>query len=712
MRLVIAEKPSVGRTIANAISTQPQKANGYIDCGNVNGETTYVSWAQGHLIDLADPKAYGDKWEKWDYSQLPVDPGDTWKWSVNQEKGAGARYRALLPLMRTANALVNACDPDREGEAIFTRIIQHARLTNKPAMRLWTNSMDADGIRKAWDGMKPESDYQHLAEAADARAKADWITGMTASRVYGLLYNFRHCSVGRVETPTLAMIVERDQAIEHHVSTPFWTLVADVGGWTLESERYTKQEDADRALQQAGNTARITRITRKTARQQPPTLYDLTSLQRDANREAGLTAGATLQALQNLYEAGLATYPRTDSKYITTDDISTVKALLNNQFIRNQEFSGQTDPSTANAQQLANNSKVEGHTALLPTLKLTQEAYEQLSADQKTVITLIVRRLWEASGTPRIHEQTSVEADAGEIKLTGSSDRTIDPGWTAVRPRKPETGIIPQAIHEGQELPINTKLNQGETKPPAPYTDASLLSAMEHASRKLDNRDLKAALDDDSVHSGGLGTPATRASTIDKIIRNGYAIRKGKTIRSTPAGQALIAVADSTLKDVASTARMEQGLTEVAEGKRSEKAWLTEYRMIPDDLPDTAKSNYRGSYKQDHVNHGNPVGECPICGSQVITTRNGYWKCEKNISRKQPDGSWKHTGCTYAILRKTIGNNGKRLTASLVSRALAGKKPLVKDCIKSPKTGRTYDAYLIPNKKWGLDTKFPERKHH
>ena len=718
MRLVIAEKPSVGRTIAQAISSSPEKKDGYIDCGQINGEHVLVSWAQGHLIDLADPKAYGSRWAKWTLDSLPVDPGSLFKWEISREKGAAGRYKALLPLMREADTLIDACDPDREGSGIFHRIIRQAGLEDTPALRLWANSMDADGIRQAWESMRPERETIGLAQASDARAKADWILGMTASRAYSLLYN-RKCSIGRVETPTLAIVADRDQKIRDHVSTPYWTITIPLKGWTLTSQRIASQADAEIAIQQIPTTITLNRVERKNEQQKPPTLYDLTSLQRDANTEAGMTAGQTLTALQALYEAGLATYPRTDSRYITHDDASTLNQLLHDPLLADPRLTGTIagDPAATNIGQTINDRKVEGHTALLPTSRLTAETWEKLPDSQKTIMRLIIRRMWEATGRPREHTSTKITATIGKTAYTATQDTTTAAGWATYKPTK-KTGEdqaeqhIPDSLETGDVVLVQgtPSLAEGHTKPPRAYTDASLLSAMEHAGRLVDDQELRAAIDDDSIHSGGLGTPATRAAIIDKLVKNKYLARDGRKLTTTDEGRGLIQIVAPALKAIEATGRMEQGLSAIADGTAGEDEWLsTIHQQAQHILPD-ARAGYKPEYKQQEET-AESFGPCPICGKPVIKTKSGYWKCSANRKKKQGDKWVPIAGaCTYGIWKKTIGNNKKRLTDSLVRKTLGGETPIVKGAFHSKRTGKDYDLVLVPDRKWGIDGQFPERK--
>ena len=324
MRLIIAEKHSVAQAIASAIGGTQTKQDGFIECpGNL------ITWAQGHLIDLDAPDAYKSRgWDKWSLGNLPIDPSPDWQWHVNQARGADKQYRKVERFLKRSDVteLVNACDPDREGEAIFRRIINYARI-EKPTKRLWVASLEEEAIREALETMKPASEYEGLASAADIRAKADWLIGMNATRAYSLLFNTRF-TVGRVQTPTLAMVVDRDRQIEGHVPTPFWKVAAAMGGWILTSDQLDSQSKAQRIREQASSSVfAIESVERKQQHDRPPHLYDLTGLQKDMSRLHGLTASRTLAALQSLYEKKLATYPRTDSQFITHDDLETLENL-------------------------------------------------------------------------------------------------------------------------------------------------------------------------------------------------------------------------------------------------------------------------------------------------------------------------------------------------------------------------------------------------
>lgn len=727
LRLVIAEKRSVAFAIAQALGNIGQ-GDGYVSAGGA-----LISWAQGHLVELADPEAYSDMpWSerKWSMESLPIDP-KTWRWELSGAKGAAQRYRSLAGLIRSdrVTELVNACDPDREGEAIFRRILMSANV-EKPSLRLWVASLDEQAIRDAWNRMRPESDYDGLAAAADARAKADWLVGMNASRSHTLVWH-RGLSIGRVRTPTLNMVVQRDRAIESHKPTPFWRLNVLMGGWTLESGKITDRTQSDRLLAGAkGAPVEIVDVKRRREHAKPPTLFDLTGLQKTMSDRYGLTAEQTLDGLQHLYEMKVATYPRTDSKYITHDDVEGLKGLLQPKYalgfldqkpveaIHDLYSAGGFDPMRCVA-----DDKVAGHTAILPTSRLTYDVFQHDLTDmERKIMTMILTRMWAACAADRVHDTVKVDAvleerraDGGveRVKLAASSDTTVEAGWTGIEnPSKPDDGKnpvnrIPGSLEKGT-LPQAgmPSLSEGVTAPPKPFTEATLLSAMEHASRFVADRDLKAALDDDTSHSGGIGTPATRAGILESLVKSGYLLRKGKQIRSTPAGRMLIGVAIDELKDVRLTAQWEQRLADIEHGKGDEAVFLDEIRAECAAMPRrVVELAGRDDLKRlaQQIGEQESFGPCPRCGKPVVKT-GSIWQCSSNKSVRDETGKWVLSeGCGYKIFAEKFG---KKLTDSMVRRTLEGKRPKVSG-LKS-KAGKTFDARLVPDRQYGIGLSFDD----
>ena len=728
MRLIIAEKHSVGQAIAQAVGGHAEKHDGYIQVGG-----DLVTWAQGHLVDLAAPDEYKDHdWGRWSLDALPIDPTPDWQWKVSWDKGADRQYRIVAGLMRRGDVdmLVDACDPDREGEAIFHRIVAHAGVS-KPMRRLWVASLEEDAIRDALASMKDETEYQGLADAAMIRAKADWLIGMNASRAYSLVYNARF-TVGRVQTPTLAMIVDRDRQIAGHVAQPYWKVVAPMGGWTLTGERLDDRSDA-KALKSIVDapdfTFQVFSVQRKTVHERPPRLYDLTGLQKDMSRLHGLTAARTLAALQSLYEKKLATYPRTDSQYITHDDLDTLRDLAKGPgrvdgFVRMEDL-----PSAPRFDLTVDDTKVSGHTAILPTRNVDRTVLDGLSGDERLTLVRVVRRMWEATADDYVHDTVQVIANLnphwceshpdegcrlseGECRFTSRSDQPVSLGWKAIEPAKADRGddadeeeassarnVIPVNLSTGVSLrPVSeSSVSEGRTKPPKPFTETTLLAAMEHASRYVEDKDLKAALDDDESHSGGIGTPATRADVIEKLIRAGYVERKGKQLRSTEQGRSLIDVVAPKLKDVALTAGMEQRLSEVEHGQADASQVETEFRDLAERIPADAQTAVQKDRVQARARNTESFGDCPRCGKPVVKTGKVF-QCSTNRREEQSDGTWKATeGCGWRAWTTVAG---KTITDTTMRRLLDGRKVSLKGF--TSRKGGTFDAALVIDKDKGV----------
>ena len=635
--------------------------------------------------------------------------------------------------------LVNACDPDREGEAIFRRIIHHAGV-NKPTRRLWVASLEEEAIRQALAAMKPEGDYRGLADSAMIRAKADWLIDMNASRAYSLVYNTRF-TVGRVQTPTLAMIVERDRQIESHKPTPFWKVVAPMGSWTLTGTHLENHGTAEALLEivnQPDFAFGIYAVKRHRQHDAPPRLYDLTNLQKDMSKLHGLTAAHTLTALQSLYEQRLTTYPRTDSRFITHDDLDALRKLTNGDRLASGFLDPAVRPAQPRLELTVNDAKVTGHTAILPTLQASGETLGQLGDDKRLVLTRVVRRMWEAVADDHVHDVTLVVANIdpdydeshpnllriseADSRFTSCSDQTISLGWKGIEPTKTQEhdgGEDEEDAPAGNLIPVNlatganampmprsgARLVEGKIKPPKPYTEATLLAAMEHASRLLDDAGLKAALDDDESHSGGIGMPATRADVIEKLIRSAYVERKGKQLRSTEQGRNLINVVALRLKDVALTAEMEQVLSDVEHGNADPTQTESRFRAFAAGIPADAQSTAEPELVQARRSRvTESFGPCPRCGQPVVKTGK-VWQCSTNKREKQQDGTWKDAGGCGWKLFSTIA--GKTLTDANARRFLADGRIRLKGFIS--KAGRKFDAMLILDKEGGARFKFNDK---
>ncbi len=727
MRLIIAEKHSVGQAIAQAVGGHMEKHDGYVQVGD-----DLVTWAQGHLVDLAAPDEYKNHdWGKWSLDTLPIDPTPDWQWKVSRDKGADRQYKVVAGLMRRGDIdmLVDACDPDREGEAIFRRIVTHVGVS-KPMRRLWVASLEEDAIRDALASMKDETEYQGLADSAMIRAKADWLIGMNASRAYSLVYNARF-TVGRVQTPTLAMIVDRDRQIAGHVSRPYWKVVAPMGGWKLSGERLDKREDAEMLLRIVNSddfAFSIFKAERKQQHDAPPRLYDLTGLQKDMSRLHGLTAARTLAALQSLYEKKLATYPRTDSQYITHDDLDTLRGLTEGDRLTAGFIEPAAKPERPHLELTVNDAKVAGHTAILPTMQADKAALDELGDDERLVLTRVVRRMWEAVGDDYVHDVTNVVANIdplsrnirtkapdSECRFTSRSDQPVSLGWHAIEhaghgrtrrggrdrgqhhPREPHRRRLHRPVPQG-----GATLSEGKTKPPKPFTEATLLAAMEHASRWVEDKDLKAALDDDESHSGGIGTPATRADVIEKLIRTGYVDRKGKQLRSTEGP-----IPDRRGRPEAQGRGIDRrhGTTplEVEHGQTDASQIETEFRDLAAGIPADAQTAVRRTMCRRGTEHG-IVRPMPTLRQARHQNGQGV-QCYTNRREKQSDGTWRTTeGCGWRAWT-TIA--GKTITDTTMRGLLAGRKVVSGFTLRK---GSGFDAAILIDKDKGIAFDFNDNK--
>ncbi|KFI62904.1 type IA DNA topoisomerase [Bifidobacterium cuniculi] len=713
-KVVIAEKRSVARAVAAALGGGVERAGG-IECGDV-----VVTWAAGHLVDLAEPGDYpGRGWGRWSMESLPIDPGE-WRWRVE-----GGEARARLDAIRAAvgrdgvDVLVNACDPDREGEAIFDRIVRYLGV-RLPVLRLWVASLEEDAIRAAWETMRPGVEYRGLRDAADIRAKADWLIGMNASRAYGLVHDAR-VSVGRVQTPTLAMVVGRDGEVESHRPVPFWQAVAPMGGFTFMSGREQDQARARLAADLAARGLAVTKVERREVHDRPPRLYDLTGLQKDMNRMHRMSAARTLAALQGLYEAGLATYPRTDSRFITHDDLPTLEALLACAPLADV-YAPAARGMRMRPELTVSDGRVAGHTAILPTARAAHADPARLDEDGRLVLTRVVRRMFEAVGDDRVRMLVHAHARAGHgtdvFGFDASSDETLQAGWSVVEPPRADTDAdtdtdgddarrvarerIPANLREGVTLaPVGpTGVHEGRTSPPKRFTEATLLAAMEHASRFVDDPGLKAALDDDTSHSGGIGTPATRADVIEKLLRCGYLERRrGGALVSTQAGRDLVRVVDARLRDVALTADMEQALAQVERGGADPAEVMEAFRAWAVEIPSLAAES-----RDVGVTLARQWGPCPRCGAPVVE-RGGVWTCSTNRSERDGDGSWRDVeGCGWRLWPTLCG---VRLTDANVRRLLAGGQ-VARKGFTSKRTGRRFDAKVAIDARRGARLVFDD----
>ena len=600
--LIITEKPSVARAIAAALG-----ANVRGD-GCIHGNSLIVSWCYGHLIELATPTAYDEKLGKWRREDLPILP-EPWKISVMRDKRA--QFEVLRGLMQRGDVgeVVNACDAGREGELIFRLVYEKAGCT-KSVKRLWLSSMEPDEIRKAYANMRPGAEYDNLYAAALCRAKADWLVGMNATRLMSLVYH-RTLNVGRVVSPTLALLVERKREIEEFQPETFYTVAVNCGGVSLSSERINAHDEADALASACNGEVRITRVERREKRENPPSLYDLTTLQREANRELGFTAQQTLDYLQSLYEKRFVTYPRTDSRYLTGGMAATVPELVS---VAAKLLDVDT-PARVNAEQVCDSSKVTDHHAVVPTASAASANLAALPEGEAAVLRLVCRQLLCAVSAPFIYAETTVEAECGGHTFRTRGKTIIDLGWREYK-GAPEWTPLPELV-EGENIAITTAaVREGKTTPPAAFTEDTLLSAMERAGAKETPAD---------VERRGLGTPATRAATIEKLVNGGFAERvKGKLV-PTDTGASLVTVLPEALRSPLLTAEWESRLKQIECGELDADTFLANIEhmvsgLVTDYAPVAEASVLFPTGRT-------VVGKCPRCGGVVSEAKNGYF-CE------------------------------------------------------------------------------------
>ena len=600
--LIITEKPSVARAIAAALG-----ANVRGD-GCIHGNNLIVSWCYGHLIELATPAAYDEKLAKWRREDLPILP-NPWQTVVMRDKRQQFEILRGLMQRKDVGEVVNACDAGREGELIFRLVYEKAGCI-KPVKRLWLRSMEPAEIRRAYENMRPGEEYDRLYAAALCRAKADWLVGMNATRLMSLVYH-RTLNVGRVVSPTLALLVEREREIEEFQPETFYTVALNCGGVSLSSERISDKSEADILAGVCNGEVRITKVERREKRENPPALYDLTTLQRGANRELGFTAQQTLDYLQSLYEKRIVTYPRTDSRYLTDGMAAAVPELVS---VAAKLLDVEV-PATVNATQVCDSSRVTDHHAVVPTASAGSANLAALPDGEAAVLRLICRQLLCAVSEPFTYAETTIEAECGGHTFKARGKTIIDLGWRAYKGAPDWTPL--SDLSEGANVAITSAtVKEGKTSPPAAFTEDTLLSAMEHAGAKEAPAD---------AERRGLGTPATRAATIEKLVNGGFAERvKGKLV-PTDTGASLVTVLPEALRSPLLTAEWESRLKQIERGELDADTFLADIEHMVSGLV----SGYRPIAEASVLfpTGSEVVGKCPRCGGVVSEAKSGYF-CE------------------------------------------------------------------------------------
>ena len=615
--LIIGEKPSVGKAISNVVGADK------VQKGYIEGNGYIVSWCVGHLVGLKFPNDYGNGWDqKWSFSQLPMIPG---KWQFTVTDKTKGQFNLLKSLMNKADVseIICATDADREGECIFRYVYDMARCS-KPVKRLWVSSLEESAIRSALNNMKPMSAYDCLYNAGFARARADWLVGMNGSRLFSVRYGSK-LNIGRVQTPTLAMIVQRDAEVNGFVKQKYFTADLNCGDFILSSARIDNEAVADTLVSACdGKSVTISSVSREVKTEKAPKLYDLTTLQREANKAFGYTAQQTLDYTQSLYEGKLVTYPRTDSQYLSDDMAQTafdVIRLCDSRF----EFGISRTPDIS---KVINNAKVTGHHAIIPTSKIASTDTASLPAGERNILTLIATKLICATSPAHKYEAVRLTALCNGTEFTASVRTILDMGWKRYIKQtdkdKPDEKALP-AVSEGQTFIVYASKSEHFTSPPKSYTEDTLLSAMERAG----NDEY-----DEEVEKKGLGTPATRAATIEALVKNGYVERDGKKLRSTDKGRELITVVPDEVKSARLTAEWESRLQQIEHGSLPESVFMSGIQQFVVQmcemysLVDKSVSLSDGSHS--------PVGKCPKCGSEVVKGKFGYYckgKCGMNIAK-------------------------------------------------------------------------------
>ena len=692
--LVIAEKPSVAQSYAKNLSAY-KREDGYLE-----GESCIVSWCLGHLAEYAQPEEYDPKYEKWQFDDLPILP-EAWKLKVSKDKKK--QFEVIKTLMNRSDVeyLVNGCDAGREGELIFQRVYVLAGC-RKPVKRLWISSMEDAAIQKGFQTMKSEEEYKNLCMAAVCRAQADWLIGMNGTRAYTTRY-FKRLVVGRVQTPTLAMLAERQERIEHFQKEAFYKVALTDGKLTVVSENIANEEAAELlAALCNGSTAVVTQMKKERKKSFPPKLYDLTSLQREANCYFGYTAKRTLDMLQELYEEKLVTYPRTDSQFVTEDMKDSVEELVEKMPVLLSFVDyGQLGHGI---KRVINNAKVSDHHAILPTKEVVEKGIADLPADKKNLMMLICQQLVQATGEEYLYEQTDITVKCQEHDFKARGKIPVQMGFKEVEKafkqlcvkaepveEKEKETSIPAGYEEGMRLfPVKAEKTTHYTSPPKPFNEDTLLAAMETAGNKEF---------DSETEKKGLGTPATRASIIEKLVSSGYAQRKGKQILPSTEGKELVKVMPEYLKSAVMTAEWENQLLMMEKGQITDTQFMGEIiflvRKILEvcrEIPEEERRRFQTAREV--------IGKCPVCGCDVFEGKQNFY-----CSNRQCDFAlWKEN----RFLGSMEKNLDKKMARELLDKACTHVKGLY-----SKKKDMKFDADLLLTLEDGkprFHLEFPKKK--
>ena len=679
MKLVIAEKPSVAMSLAAVLGATERK-DGYLE-----GSGYLVSWCVGHLLELAQPEAYKEQYAKWRYEDLPILP-ENWKYEVPKDKKTQLALLCRLMKDKRVDSVVCATDAGREGELIFRLVYEYAGC-NKPMERLWISSMEDAAIREGFDRLRPGSDYDKLYDAAVCRAGADWLIGINATRLFSVLYGVT-LNVGRVMSPTLALLVQRESDIESFISKPFYVPEITCGGVTASGEKMTERSEAEKIRMDCDHNSAFVRSVEKQVKTiQPPRLYDLTTLQRECNRIYGYTAQQTLDYVQSLYEKKLATYPRTDSQYLTKDMQATAASLI--LWLRDNMPFGKGYAGEPDIDRVTDDSKVTDHHAIIPTVEIARTDLSELPSGERDVLTLLAVRLLCATTQANRFEAVTAILDCQGHTFTAKGKTILQSGWKEVERihrmsirqseterRENEDAALP-VLKEGQTFEtVSASLREGKTSPPKHYTEDTLLSAMENAGAE----DMP-----DDAERKGLGTPATRAATLEKLVSAGFVQRKKKQLIPTEKGRNLIAVLPDNIKSPILTAEWESMLKQVEHGELSATSFMDQIADMSRTLvkEHTApEERFADLFPSSKGTVHEAVGVCPRCGAPVYEGKKGFF-CDNRE-------------CSFALWKdnRFFSSKKKSITKS-VAAALLKEGRISMSGLYSEKTGKTYDAEVI-----------------
>ena len=673
IQLVIAEKPSVARSIAAVIGAE-KKQDGYLE-----GNGYLVSWCIGHLVSLADAGAYDERFKKWRYDDLPIIP-QQWQYIIPDEKKKQFEILRSLIERTDVESLVCATDAGREGELIFRFVYQMAGC-KKPFKRLWISSMEDGAIKDGFAHLKPGADYDSLYQSALCRAQADWLVGINATRLFSILYH-KTLTVGRVQTPTLKMLVDRESQIGNFKKEKYHVVHIAAGGMEAASDRFTSPDDAEAAKAAcAGAQAVCVSVKREQKTEKPPRLYDLTTLQREANRLFGFTAKQTLDYAQQLYEKKCLTYPRTDSQYLTDDMQPTAESLVSGlwpllPFAKGLDLSPQLG-------RVLNSKKVSDHHAIIPTMEFVQKGFDGLTEGEKKLLSLVCCKLLCAVAAPHVFEAVTATFTCAGNEFTSKGKTILTPGWKEIDRRfracfkadadAPELARELPEITEGQTFDkVEASVTEHFTTPPKPYTEDTLLSAMERAGAEDMPED---------AERQGLGTPATRASILEKLVQMGVIERRGKQLLPTKDGHNLACVLPNVLTSPKLTAEWETKLTAIAKGEADPDGFMADIEEMTRGLIvgySQISEDAQKLFQAERV----VIGKCPRCGEAVYEGKKNYY-CGNRA-------------CQFVMWKndRFFEERGKAFTPKIAAALLKDGTAKVKG-LRSIKTGKTYDGTVL-----------------